>query len=274
MRSFAVLLILLSVIQAFAKPAAADLIIVNANVRTMASAQPRAEAIAVSGGEIIAVGSTKTIRSLTDENTKIIDAGGKLVLPGFNDAHVHFAAIGNTFSSVKLNDVKTPAEFAARIANIAKFIPKGRWILGSGWDNRSWIPNDPPTGALVDEGTRDNPVFVYNTDATAVFVNSKALRIAGIDEATKDPNGGAVRDEERPSGDENPCDKQQERRKLGRHLVVPDQNQLQKRADRSGKQAAEQDASDGWKRAGFHPRTVPQRSRPPEGDPCVRRLCD
>jgi predicted amidohydrolase YtcJ len=192
MRACAVLLILLSVFQAFAKPAAADLIIVNANVRTMASAQPRAEAIAVSGGEIIAVGSTKTIRLLADENTKVIDAGGKLVLPGFNDAHVHLAAIGNTFSSVKLNDVRSPAEFSARIANIARFIPKGRWILGSGWDNRSWIPNDPPAKALIDEATRDNPVFVYNSDATAVFVNSKTLSLAGIDPATKDPVGGVI----------------------------------------------------------------------------------
>src|SRR5215207_2185363 len=98
MRFVAAVLILLLSSQAFAS---ADLIIVNANVRTMASTLPKAEAIAVSGGEIIAVGSTKVVRALAGENTKIIDAGGKLVLPGFNDAHVHFAAIGNTFSSVK-----------------------------------------------------------------------------------------------------------------------------------------------------------------------------
>lgn len=172
--------------------AAADLIIVNANVRTLVSSQPRAEAIAVSGGEIIAVGSTKAIKALADADTKVIDAGGKLVLPGFNDAHVHFAAIGNLFSSVKLADVRTPKEFAERIANVARFLPKGRWILGSGWDNRSWVPNDPPAKALVDAATPDNPVFVYNTDGKAVFVNSRALKLAGVSKETKDPAGGMI----------------------------------------------------------------------------------
>ena len=192
MRFFAVLLILFSLVPASAKPAAADLIVINANVRTMASAQPRAEAIAVADGEIIAVGSTKTIRVLADENTKVIDADGKLLLPGFNDAHVHLAAIGNIFSSVKLSEVRTPAELAQRIKDTVRFLPKGRWILGSGWDNRNWIPNDTPTKALVDETTPDNPIFVYNTDAKAVFVNSKALALAGIDKTTKDPFGGTI----------------------------------------------------------------------------------
>jgi predicted amidohydrolase YtcJ len=189
MRFVSAVLILFLSVQAFAS---VDLIIINANVRTMASALPRAEAIAVSGGEIIAVGSTKSIRALAGENTKTIDAGGELVLPGFNDAHVHFAAIGNTFSSVKLSDVRTPAEFAERISHVAKFLPKGRWILGSGWDNRSWIPNDFPTKTLVDAATPDNPVFVYNPDATAVFVNSISLKLAGIEKGTKDPRGGVI----------------------------------------------------------------------------------
>src|SRR5262245_25144097 len=153
--------------QSFA--AVADLIIINANVRTMASAQPRAEAIAVSNGEIIAVGSTKSIRALAGESTKTIDAGGKLVIPGFNDAHVHFAAVGNIFSSLDLRDVKTPKEFTERFARYARYLPKGRWILGSGWDNRSWVPNDPPTKALIDEVTPENPVFVYSSDANAAL---------------------------------------------------------------------------------------------------------
>ena len=192
MRCLPVFLVLLCVVSALPKPAAADLIIVNANVRTMASAQPRAEAIAVSDGEIIAVGTTKAIRTMADENTKIIDAGGKLVMPGFNDAHVHFAAVGNIFSSVRLGEAKAPAEFAQKIKDTVKFLPKGRWILGSGWDNRSWIPNDAPTKTLVDDATPDNPIFVYNTDAKAVFVNSKALSLVGIDKDTKDPFGGTI----------------------------------------------------------------------------------
>ncbi len=192
MKFLAVLFILFSFISSYASPAGAELIIINANVRTMASAQSKAEAVAVSGGEIVAVGSTKTIRSLADENTKVIDADDRLVMPGFNDAHVHFAAIGNIFSSVKLVETRTPEEFVQRINDTVRFLPKGRWILGSGWDNRSWIPNDPPSRDLIDAFTADNPVFVYNTDATAVLVNSKALEVAGIDKATKDPAGGRI----------------------------------------------------------------------------------
>ncbi len=173
-------------------PAAADLIIFNANVRTLASAQPRAEAIAISGGEIVAVGSNKTILALADDATTRIDAKGKLVIPGFNDAHVHFAAVGNTFSSIKLNDLKTPKELTDRVAYFAKFLPKGRWILGSGWDNRSWLPNDPPTRVLLDSTSPDNPVFIYNWDATAVLTNAAAMKIAGIDGATIDPGGGTI----------------------------------------------------------------------------------
>ena len=192
MKFFTVLLILLISFPVFSARVSADLIIINANVRTMASSPARAEAVAVANGEIIAVGATKAIRGLADENTKIIDAEGRLVLPGFNDAHVHLGAIGNTFSTVKLDDVKTPAEFAARIANVAKFIPKGRWILGSGWDNTRWIPNDAPTKALVDDATPDNPVFVYNTDGKAAFVNTAALKLASINKSTKEPPGGLI----------------------------------------------------------------------------------
>ena len=192
MNLFSVVLILLLITAAIAKPAGADLIIINANVRTMASSPARAEAIAVSDGEIIAVGTTKAIQALADAETRVIDAKGKLVIPGFNDAHVHFAAIGNTFSSVKLDDVRTPAEFAARIANVARFLPKGRWILGSGWDHRNWVPNDLPVRPLIDEFTSDNPVFVYNADGKAVFVNAATLKLAGIDKNTKEPPGGMI----------------------------------------------------------------------------------
>lgn len=192
MKFFSAVLILLLASQAYTKPAGADLIIINANVRTMASSPARAEAIAISDGEITAVGTTKAIQSLADSETQVIDAKGMLVLPGFNDAHTHFAAIGNTFSSVKLDDVRTAEEFAGRIAYVAKFLPKGRWILGSGWDNRNWVPNDLPVRTLVDDLTPVNPVFVYNVDGKAAFANAAALKIAGIDKDTKEPPGGMI----------------------------------------------------------------------------------
>jgi predicted amidohydrolase YtcJ len=114
------------------------------------------------------------------------------VIPGFNDAHVHFAAIGNIFSSLPLKELKTPKELREKLAYYVRFLPKGRWILGSGWDNRSWIPNDPPNRAMVDDVAPEHPLFVYNWDATSAFANSAALKIAGIDKDTKDPLGGTI----------------------------------------------------------------------------------
>lgn len=192
MRPISALLVFIAFSSTLAAQGGIDLVIINANVRTMASAQPRAEAIAVSGGEIVAVGSTKTILALADADAKRIDAKGKLVLPGFNDAHVHFATIGNLFSSIKLADIRSPKEFTERVARFASFLPKGRWILGSGWDNRNWVPNDPPTRSLIDQVSPDNPVFIYNWDARAVLVNAAALKIAGIDSTTKDPAAGTI----------------------------------------------------------------------------------
>lgn len=186
------LIVLVFAVNVFGQADVADLIIVNANVRTLSEKQPRAEAIAISGGKIIAVGSTKTIRGLTGKETKVIDAGGKLVLPGFNDAHVHFAAIGNTFSSIPLKDLRSPREFSERLAYYARFLPKGRWILGSGWDNRSWVPNDPLRLEMANAVTPVNPLFVYNWDATAAFANSRALELAGITKESKDPPGGTI----------------------------------------------------------------------------------
>jgi predicted amidohydrolase YtcJ len=192
MKLFCSIFVLLLLMPAQSFAAAAELIIINANVRTMAPAQPRAEAIAISGGEIIAVGSTKSIRAMAGESTKIIDAGGRLVIPGFNDAHVHFAAIGNIFSSLDLRELKNPKEFTEKFERYTRFLPKGRWILGSGWDNRSWVPNDPPTRGLIDEVTPENPVFVYSVDANSAFANGRALEIAGIDKDTKEPFGGVI----------------------------------------------------------------------------------
>lgn len=170
----------------------ADLIITGGNVRTMAARNPKAEAIAVSGGKIIAVGSSRIVARHAGPNTKTIDARGRLVLPGFNDAHVHFTAIGNTFSSVNLREVKTPQEMLERLAHYVKFLPKGRWILGGGWNNENWTPNNIPSKELIDRVTPDHPVFVYHADPEIALANSRALGLARVTKLTKDPPGGVI----------------------------------------------------------------------------------
>lgn len=160
---------------------AADLVILNANVRTMSSKQPKAEAVAVIGNKIAAVGTNAEIRKLVGERTRVIDAGGKLVLPGFNDSHVHFMGIGNQFSTLNLQEIKTSEELSRRIAHYTKFLPKGRWILGSDGSDDLWKQVD---GQKLDDLTPDNPVFLYNADARSALANSLAIKAANLKNAT------------------------------------------------------------------------------------------
>ncbi|MBA3600861.1 MAG: amidohydrolase [Acidobacteria bacterium] len=171
---------------------AVDLLIVNANVRTMDASKTDAEAVAIMGNRIIAVGTNKDVRSLSGANTRILDAKGKLVLPGFNDAHVHFLDGGLQLSSVDLRDAKSPQEFTLRIKNFAAKLPKGRWITGGVWDHENWSPANLPTKELIDTVTPDNPVFIIRLDGHMALANTLALKIAKVGKDTKTPEGGEI----------------------------------------------------------------------------------
>jgi len=181
----------------------ADLIITNAKIWTVDKAHPTAQAVAVLGDRIIAVGSNADVDVLRGHDTKVINAGGKLVLPGFNDAHVHFVSGGLQLESVQLNDATSKQEFVRRIAEQARKTPKGEWIQGGDWDETKWNPLSLPTKELIDPVTPDNPVFVSRYDGHSALANSTALRLAGITSQTPDPPGGViVRDPQgNPTGD-------------------------------------------------------------------------
>src|SRR5215813_11886557 len=170
----------------------ADLIIINANVHTMDRTHPKAEAIAINGNRIIAVDSNDEIRKSAAANTRVIDAQGQLVLPGFNDAHVHFMSGGFQLSSVDLRDANTPQEFAERIRVFAATISAGAWITGGDWDHERWPDAKLPTKELIDRYTPDTPVFVNRLDGHMGLANSLALKLAGVTRETKDPNGGVI----------------------------------------------------------------------------------
>jgi predicted amidohydrolase YtcJ len=174
----------------------ADLVVVGARVRTMDGARPEAEAVAVRGNRIVAVGSNEEIRRLAGARTRVVDAAGASVLPGFNDAHVHFLSGGFQLSSVDLRDAPTPREFAERIRRFAEKRPAGRWITGGDWDHERW-PNvngvaPLPTRELIDSFTPDRPVFVSRLDGHMALANSYALRLAGVTRDTPDPPGGLI----------------------------------------------------------------------------------
>ena len=174
-----------------AKPSA-DLIILNANIWTVDQAHPTAQAVAVLGDRIVSVGSNAEVEAWHGPGTRVIDAHGKLLLPGFNDAHVHFVNSGSQLGTVQLNDAASVEEFTRRIAARAKNTPKGEWILGGNWDETKWTPADVPTKDLIDPLTPDVPVFLSRYDGHSGLANSLALRLAGITSQTPDPPGGVI----------------------------------------------------------------------------------
>ena len=169
-----------------------ELVILNAAVRTMDAARPQAEAVAVSGNRIAALGPSAEIKALAGPKTRVVDAGGQSVLPGFNDAHVHWLMGGYSITNVDLRDATSPAEFSKRIAEFAQKIPKGRWILGGDWDHEKFPGAALPTKEWIDAVTPENPVFVNRTDGHMALANSLALKLAKVTKETKDVPGGEI----------------------------------------------------------------------------------
>jgi predicted amidohydrolase YtcJ len=169
-----------------------EIILINAAVHTMDPAWPKVTAVAICGNRIAAVGATSEIRPLAGSGTRIIDAAGKLVVPGFNDAHVHFLMGGFSLANVDLRDASSPDEMARRLADYARRVPKGRWILGGDWDHEKWPGALLPTKEMIDAATPDNPVWVNRLDGHMALANSLAIKLAGITNVTKDPPGGVI----------------------------------------------------------------------------------
>lgn len=193
MRSSAALLLLAFLFPALAgaqKPAA-DTIVTNAKVYTLDKERPRAEAIAILGERIVAVGTATEIDAWRGPETKILDGRGHLLLPGFNDAHVHFMSGGQQLDSVELKDAASPQEFARRIGERAQQRP-GDWILNGDWDEQKWTPAELPTKDLIDGATGNTPVFVNRYDGHMALANTAALRLAKVTARTPDPPGGQI----------------------------------------------------------------------------------
>jgi predicted amidohydrolase YtcJ len=170
----------------------ADLVVKNARIWTVDEARPEAQALAVLGGRIVAVGADADVLAWAGARTKVVDAGGRRLLPGFNDAHVHFSDGGAYLDGVQLNDATSESEMARRIGAHARKTPKGDWLRGGNWDETKWTPARLPTRARIDPLTPDTPIAVDRYDGHAVLANSLALRLAGITSSTQDPPGGVI----------------------------------------------------------------------------------
>jgi len=135
----------------------------------------------------VVVGSNQEIDAWRGPNTRVQEAAGKRLLPGFNDAHVHFTSGGQQLDNVQLNDVSSPQEFARRVAERAKKTTKGEWILGGDWDETKWTPAQLPTKELIDSVTLQTPTALDRYDGHMILANSIALKLAGITAKTPDP---------------------------------------------------------------------------------------
>src|SRR5258708_5594580 len=171
---------------------AADLIIRHAHIWTVNPKQPEAEAVAVLNGRIAAVGSDAEVMQWQGPRTRIVDAQGERLLPGFNDAHVHFSDGGASLSAVQLTHVTSLKAFVQRIADYAAHAPKGEWIRNGEWDETKWSPANLPTRQDIDAVTPHNPVAIDRYDGHMLLANSKALALAGITTKTPDPPGGVI----------------------------------------------------------------------------------
>ncbi len=169
----------------------ADLVI-EGRVWTGDPARPAAEALAVRGERIIAVGSRDAMRRHIGRATRVIDNGTGLVAPGFGDAHTHFLDGGFQLVSVDLRDAGTPEEFVRRIAEYALTHPAGIWITGGDWDHERWPGSTLPRRQWIDSVTPNTPVFVSRLDGHMGVANSRALELAHIDRTTPDPPGGLI----------------------------------------------------------------------------------
>jgi len=179
----------------------ADLVLLHGKVWTGEPAAPLdskpapmkfAEAVAIANGRILAVGSNGEIQAYAGRNTKVVDLKGRLAVPGLIDSHAHFIVGGFQLLSVNLKDAHSEEEFTRRIAEKAKTLAPGRWLMGGEWDEQAWASARLPTRQMIDAVTENHPISLSRYDGHAILANSLAMRLAGVTRATPDPAGGVI----------------------------------------------------------------------------------
>lgn len=190
-KTFILLTILSLIVACSPEVQEADTIIINASIWTADPDLPNAEAIAISGDTIIAVGNSDEIKKYQGQETNVIDADGKFITPGFIDSHVHFLDGGFNLLSVKLRDAKTREEFITRIAEYCKTLEPGVWIIGGDWDHTNW-GGELPKREWIDSVTTQNPVAINRLDGHMILANTAAIEAAGISTEVEDVMGGTI----------------------------------------------------------------------------------
>jgi predicted amidohydrolase YtcJ len=191
-------LLSLGLIPRAASAQTATLALLHGHVVTVDSAKPEAEAIAIAGDRILAVGSDAEIRALVGPSTRVIDLAGRLAIPGFIEGHGHLMGLGESKRLVDLTTARSWDEIVARAAAAVRTAPKGAWIVGDGWHQEKWdrppVPEveGNPVHAALSAVSPDNPVLLEHASRHASFVNARAMKLAGIGRSTPNPAGGEI----------------------------------------------------------------------------------
>ena len=176
----------------------ADLVLRGGRVLTLEPSQPEAEAVAIAGGRIAAVGSAADVAPWIGPGTRVIDLRGRVAMPGFIEGHGHFLGLGRSRTILDLSDARSWEEIVRRVAAEARRRPPGTWIFGRGWHQEKWTRTPPgavdgvPRHDALSAVTPRHPVLLTHASGHAAFANAEALRRAGIDRTTADPPGGTV----------------------------------------------------------------------------------
>lgn len=176
---------------------AADMVLVNGKIFVADDANTLVQALAVRDGKVVAAGTDAEVRALAGAGTRVVDLGGKLVTPGFNDAHIHIAEGGGALLEADLTGATSLAEIERRVREAAAKTAPGEWVQGRGWDQTRLPaaelgPGGWPTKEALDRAAPNNPVVLSRVDGHTSWANSAALRIAGITRATPNPPGGEI----------------------------------------------------------------------------------
>src|SRR5690606_27903049 len=176
----------------------ATLALTNGRIVTVDSALPEAQAVAIAGDRIIAVGTTEEIERLINSDTRVIDLEGRLAVPGFIEGHGHFMGLGDSKLQLDLTTAGSWDDIVRMVADAASEAAPGEWISGRGWHQEKWesIPEPAvegyPVHASLSAASPNNPVVLTHASGHASFVNARALELAGITRNTADPSGGEI----------------------------------------------------------------------------------
>ena len=207
-----------------ARAYAADLILNNGKIVTLDPAQPQAEAIAITGGKITALGTNRQIPAQAGPGAKVIDLGGRLAIPGFIEGHGHFLGLGQSKMTLNLNGARTWDQIVAMVAAAAKEAKPGAWIHGRGWHQEKWDkPPQPnvegfPLEAALSRVSPRNPVLLTHASGHAAFANAAALKLGGVTAKTPNPAGGEILHDARATP---PASSARPRKNLVRKAIPP-----------------------------------------------------